>query len=144
MPLALRCREVDNVEPSAAMAAGFRANAAQAGITNARVIERDWLALDPLPGTLVLANHVAYMTRDIAPFIEKLERSGRRRILVTVNNPPPPSWQRVLFQLVHGEEEVVVPGHAELVNVLWELDILPDIRVLPFPSTGPVIPAPTP
>lgn len=143
LPLALRCREVVNVEPSAAMAAGFRANAAQAGITNARVIERDWLALDPLPGTLVLANHVAYLTRDIAPFIEKLDRSCRRRILVTVNNPPPPSWQRVLFRLVHGEEEVVVPGHAELVNVLWELDILPDIRVLPFPSTGPVIPAPT-
>src|SRR5271163_3016833 len=29
LPLALRCREVVNVEPSAAMAAGFRANAAQ-------------------------------------------------------------------------------------------------------------------
>jgi SAM-dependent methyltransferase len=143
LPLALRCREVVNVEPSVAMAAGFRANAAQAGITNARVIEGDWLATDPPVGTLVLVNHVAYLTRDIVPFIEKLERLGRRRILITVNNPPPPSWQRVLFQLVHGEEEVVVPGHAELVNVLWELAILPDIRVLPLPSTGPIIPAPT-
>src|SRR5208282_1344281 len=143
LPLALRCREVVNVEPSAAMAAGFRANAAQAGITNSRVIAGDWLAIEPPVGTLVLANHVAYLTRDIVRFIEKLERSGRRRILITVNSPPPPSWQRVLFQLAHGEEEVVVPGHAELVNVLWELDILPDIRVLPLPSTTPITPAPT-
>jgi len=143
LPLALRCHEVVNVEPSAAMAAGFRANAAQAGITNSRVIAGDWLAIDPPVGTLALANHVAYLTRDIVPFIEKLERSGRRRILITVNSPPPPSWQRVLFELVHGEEEVVVPGHAELVNVLWELDILPDIRVLPLPAASPLIPAPT-
>ena len=143
LPLALRCREVVNVEPSAAMTAGFRANAAQAGITNSRVIAGDWLAIDPPVGTLALANHVAYLTRDIVPFIEKLERAGRRRILITVNSPPPPSWQRVLFELVHGEEEVVVPGHAELVNVLWELDILPDIRVLPLPSTTPITPAPT-
>ena len=143
LPLALRCREVINVEPSAAMAAGFSANAAQAGISNARVIAGDWLVTDPPVGTLALANHVAYLTRDIVPFIEKLERAGRRRILITVNSPPPPSWQRVLFELVHGEEEVVVPGHAELVNVLWELDILPDIRVLPLPSAGPIIRVPT-
>jgi hypothetical protein len=143
LPFALRCREVVNVEPSAAMAAGFRTNAAQAGISNARLIEGDWLAVDPPVGTLVLANHVAYLTREIVPFIEKLERSGQRRILITVNSPPPPSWQRVLFQLVHGDTEMVVPGHVELVNVLWEVDILPDIRVLPLPSGAPITPAPT-
>jgi hypothetical protein len=49
----------------------------------------------------------------------------------------------VLFHLVHGEEEEVVPGHAELVNVLWELGILPDIRVLPLHTARPIVPAPT-
>jgi hypothetical protein len=37
----------------------------------------------------------------------------------------------------------VVPGHVELVNVLWELGILPDIRVLPLHTARPIIPAPT-
>jgi len=77
------------------------------------------------------------------PFIEKLEQVGRRRVLITVNSPPPPSWHRVLYHLVHGESEEVVPGHGELVNVLWELDILPDIRVLPLHTARPIIPAPT-
>jgi tRNA/tmRNA/rRNA uracil-C5-methylase (TrmA/RlmC/RlmD family) len=52
LPLALRCCEVVNVEPSGAMGAGFAFNAARAGIANARVIEGDWLAVDPPVGTV--------------------------------------------------------------------------------------------
>jgi SAM-dependent methyltransferase len=144
LPLALRCHEVINVEPSVAMGAGFTANATQAGITNTRVLVGDWLTVDAPVGTVALVNHVTYLTRDIVPFIEKLERVGRRRVLITVNSPPPPSWHRVLYHLVHGEPEEVVPGHAELVNVLWERGILPDVCVLPFslPSAS-IVPAPT-
>jgi len=143
LPLALRCREVINVEPSGAMGAGFTANATQAGITNVRVIVSDWLTSAPPVGTVALVNHVTYLTREIVPFTKKLEQVGRRRVLITVNSPPPPSWHRVLYHLVHGETEEVVPGHGELVNVLWELDILPDIRVLPLHTARPIIPAPT-
>jgi SAM-dependent methyltransferase len=143
LPLALRCREVVNVEPSGAMSAGFQANAAQAGIRNVRIIPADWLTAEPPVGTVALVNHVTYLTREIVPFIQKLEHAGRRRVLITVNSPPPPSWNRVLYGLVHGEPEEVVPGHVELVNVLWELGILPDVRVLPLPPPGPTIPAPT-
>jgi hypothetical protein len=75
------------------------------------------------------------MTREILPFIKKLEQAGRRRVLITVNSEPRPSIQRVLYQLVHGEAEEVVPGHVELINAIWELGILPDIRVLPVPFT---------
>lgn len=143
LPLALRCREVINVEPSIGMGAGFKSNAAQAGIANARVIQSDWAAVDQPVGTVALVNHVTYLTREIVPFIQKLERAGPRRVIVTVNSPPPPSWNRNLYHLVHGEKEEVVPGHVELVNVLWALGILPDIRVLPTPSVRPIVPAPT-
>jgi hypothetical protein len=143
LPLALRCREVINVEPSDAMGAGFLANAAQAGITNVRVIASDWLTSAPPVGTVALVNHVPYLTREIVPFLEKLAQVGQRLVLMTVNSPPPPSWHRVLYHLVHGETEEVVPGHVELVNVLWELGLLPDIRLLPLHTARPIIPAPT-
>ena len=78
LPLALRCREVINIEPSSAMATGFRANVAQAGIANARVIEGEWLEVDPPVGTVALVNHVTYLTREIVQFVDKLERAGRR------------------------------------------------------------------
>ena len=91
LPLALRCREVINVDPSAAMLAAFAANAKQAGIANCRAIQADWLAVDPPLGTFALVNHVAYLTREIVPFIEKLERAASRRVLITVGSPPPPT-----------------------------------------------------
>jgi hypothetical protein len=143
LPLALRCRGVVNVEPSPAMGAGFHANAALAGIDNTSVIESDWLATEPPKGTLALANHVAYHTRDIGPFVEKLEQAGRRRVVITVNDPAPPSWHRLPFEALHREPEEVEPGHVELANVLWEMGILPDIRVLPTPVTQPIVAAPT-
>ena len=140
LPLALRCREVINVEPSPTMAIGFRTNADGAGISNTRIIEGEWPDADAPAGSVALVNHVTYMTREIVPFIKKLEQAGRRRVLITVNSVPGPSIQRVLYQLVHGEAEEVVPGHVELINVIWELGILPDIRVLPQP-TVPFTPA---
>jgi hypothetical protein len=142
LPLALRCRELINVEPSPTMAMGFRRNAAGAEITNARLIEGEWPDVDAPAGSVALVNHVTYMTREIVPFIKKLEQAGRRRVLITVNSVPGPSFQRVLYQLVHGEAEEIVPGHVELINVIWELGILPDVRVLPQP-TVPLPPAPS-
>jgi len=130
LPLASRCRSITNVDPSANMGAAFLANAKAFGISNVSLITGDWLATDAPQGTVVLVNHVTYLTRDIVPFIEKLERAASRRVILTVNAPPPPSWNRVLFQFVHGEAEEVVPGHAELMNVLWEMGRLPDLMML--------------
>ncbi|MDP8922411.1 MAG: methyltransferase domain-containing protein [Chloroflexota bacterium] len=142
LPLALRCREVINVDPSAAMLAAFEANARRAGIANARAVRAGWPAADPPRGSVALVNHVTYLTRDIVPFVEALAASASRRVIVTVGNPPPPARNREVFRLVYGEESERVPGHVELVNVLWELGIQPDVRVLPDPTMLPV-PAPS-
>jgi len=104
LPLALRCREVINVEPSVAMGAGFNANVSQAGIGNARVIAGDWLSVDPPVGTVALVNHITYLTWDIVPFIRKLERAGPCTVLITVNCPPPSVVEpRPLPPLARGE-----------------------------------------
>ncbi len=143
LPLALRCRSVTNVDPSASMGAAFLANAKAAGIANADLVQGDWLAADAPQGTVALVNHVTYLTRDIVPFLAKVERAGPRRVILTVNAPPPPSWNRVLFQLVHGEAEEVVPGHAELMSVLWEMGRLPDLTVLGSPTVRVSAPLPS-
>ncbi|MDP8922967.1 MAG: methyltransferase domain-containing protein [Chloroflexota bacterium] len=142
LPLALRCRALINVDPSAAMLRGFEANARQAGISNVQVVHGDWLDVNPPRGSVALVNHVTYLTRDIVPFVEKLEAATTRRVLLTVNSPPPPSRHRVLFRLLYDEAEEVVPGHVELVNVLWEMGIEPDVRMLPDPLPVPP-PVPT-
>ena len=135
LPLALRCREVVNVDPSAAMIAAFEANARDAGIANARALQADWLDVDPPRGSLVFVKHVVYLTREIVPFIQKLEAVASRRVLITVNSPTPLEWHRGLFERIYGEVEESAPGHVELMNVLWEMGIEPDVTMLPLPAS---------
>ena len=134
LPLARRCREVVNVDPSEGMLAGFEANAARAGIQNVRAVRSDWPMADPPRGTVALVNHVTYLTREIVPFLAALNSVASRRVLLTVNDPPPPSRHHALYRLLHDEPEAMVPGHVELVAVLREMGVEPEVRHLPDPT----------
>lgn len=136
LPLALRCREAIVVDVSQNMEEAFRVCAATAGISNTRFVRSDWLAAEALQGDLALAANVTYFVRDIVPFIRKMEAAARRRVLLTVRSVPGPNLRATLFRLVYGEEQLPAPGYRELLLVLWEMGILPDVRVLPGPYLG--------
>jgi 2-polyprenyl-3-methyl-5-hydroxy-6-metoxy-1,4-benzoquinol methylase len=136
LPLALRCREVVNVDPSPGMSREFTESAAEAGISNARLVQSDWLTAPDISGDVVLAANVTYFVREIVPFIEKLQTAARRLVILAIGSPPPPMQNTALFQLLHGEALEMVPGQPELLPVLWELGIVPDVRLLPEPFTG--------
>ncbi len=134
LPLALRCREVVTVEPSAGMAAEYEASRLEAGIDNARLVPAGWMDDHGIEGDVVLTCDVTYFVRDIVPFIEKLQASARRRVMITVWSEPPPNRGADLFRRVYGEPLAPMPGHRELLPVLWDLGILSDLRVLPDPT----------
>ncbi len=134
LPLASRCREVVNVEPSRAMGREFRESAAEVGITNARIVQAPWMEAE-VEGDLAVIANVTYFVADIVPFIEKLNREIRRRVIVCVWSTPPPMRNALLFEAAHGEPQARCPGHRELLDVLWDMGLLPDVRVLPGPFT---------
>ena len=129
LPLALRCREVINVDPSAGMQAEFRECAADAAIENARFIMADWLEAEKVQGDIVITANVTYFVRDIVGFVSKLEEASHRRVVMNVWSVPPPNQRAPLFRLVYGEDQVDAPGHQQLLPVLWEMGILPDVHV---------------
>ncbi len=133
LPLALRCKEVVNVDPSPGMDAEFKSVVAEAGIGNARMITSDWLAAEGVQGDVVLAANVTYFVREIVPFVRKLQAAARRLVMIPIASPPPPMQNAKLYELVHGEPQEMVPGQPELLPVLWELGITPDVRLLPEP-----------
>lgn len=137
LPLALHCRQVINVEPSPGMRAEFEALVAEAGITNARLVSADWLAAEGIQGDVAITTSVTYFVRDIVPFIEKLEAAARLRVMITLWSVPNPNQNVKLFRLVYGEEQEALPGHRELLPVLWEMGILPDVRLLPNVAVVP-------
>jgi SAM-dependent methyltransferase len=140
LPLAARCREIVNVEPSTGMCAEFRESAAEAGITNARTVQAAWPA-GGLQGDVALVFNVTYFIREIVPFIESLVAATRRRVIIGAWSVPPPDNAARLFEAAFGEPQERVPGHRELLPVLWEMRILPDVHVLPspFPLRQPVL-----
>lgn len=131
LPLALRCREIINVDPSPGMRAEFEGCVGEAGITNARFVTSDWLAAEGIEGDVVFAANVTYFVRDVVRFVEKMVEAARRRVMITVWSIPPASQDAALFRAVYGEEQERAPSYRELLPVLWEMDILPDVRVLP-------------
>jgi hypothetical protein len=133
LPMALRCREVINVDRSPGMGAEFTASAAEAGIGNARLIQADWLDVRGVEGDVVFTADVTYFVRDIVRFVRKMEAAARRRVIITIWSVPPPHRDGRIFRLVYGEDQARVAGHADLLAALWEMSILPDVRVLSEP-----------
>lgn len=134
LPLTGRCREVINVEPSAAMGAGFEALAREAGIPNARWLQADWLSAS-VAGDVSLVSNVVSFVRDIVPFLEKLVAASRRRVLIAGSTNPWLDEAGDIFRAVYGTAAEAFPEYRELLPVLWELGIVPDVRVL-----GPTAP----
>ena len=133
LPLALRCREAIVVDPSPAMGAEFDDSRRRAGIANARRIQDDWMDVDDVNGDVVFTADVTYFVRDIGPFVEKLEASARRRVMITLWSVAPPNSEAALFELFYGEEMAPVPGFRELMAVLWEMGRMPELLVMPEP-----------
>lgn len=146
LPMALRCREVINVDPSPGMGQEFQESASEAGIGNARFVEYDWLSPNGAPsgvaGDVVHAANVTYFVRDIGRFVRNLEAAARRRVIITVWSVPNPMHNATLFKMVYGEAQSVVPGYVHLLPALWEMDILPDVRFLPQVTTFDGVPQP--
>jgi hypothetical protein len=134
LPLSLRCREVLTIEPSAGMAAEYAGSKEAAGIVNAHIVPSGWMEAAGIEGDVVLTCDVTYFVRDIVQFVQKMHEAGRRRVIVQVWSEPPPNRGAKLFRRVYGEPLAPVPGHRELLPVLWDMGILPDVCVLPDPT----------
>ena len=130
LALAARVGSVELVEPSEGMRDQFLAARDEAGITNAEATG-DWWMESPASGDVVTLSDVTYFVRDIAPFIAKSHNSAARRVMITIWRPTPGDLHSGLRQVLYGESPPRLPGLPELAAVLWELELLPDIRPLP-------------
>lgn len=130
LPLALRCRHVTVVEPSASMIEELRNVAKEAGIENLTVVERNWEDVDVRPVDVVLCAHVVYGVAEIVPFVGKLNAGAKGRALLLVYMDAPQSQLSPFWKPAHGEERIDLPALPELLEVLWEMAIYPDVEML--------------
>jgi SAM-dependent methyltransferase len=131
LPLALHCRHVTNVEPSPSMVSVFESSAAEAEITNVSVVQEQWEDAEVEPADLVLCANVLYGVGDIEPFVRKLTDGARGRVAAVVQMVAPMSVMSPLWEPVHGEARIDLPGLPELLPVLWEMGFYPDVQMVP-------------
>lgn len=129
LPLALHCQHVTVVEPSPGMGESLRQLAAEAGIDNVTLVAQRWEDAAVEPADVVLCAHVVYMIEDIAPFIMKLAAHAREKVLMPTYMQPPMARYAPFWRWVHGEDKHELPGAMELMQVLWAMDIYPDLEM---------------
>lgn len=130
LPLALRAHSLVNVEPSAGMREQFDICVAEHGIENARAVAAAWPPDESVEADLVVSADVTYFVAKIEPFLLALDRAARRRVALLTWTVPPPNVNAALFRLAFGVEEAPAPSFRELLPILWENGIIPDVRVV--------------
>ena len=138
LAMAHHCQQVINVEPSSGMGAKFELSKSEAGLTNARWIQADWTNSDGIGGDVVFTRNVTFFIEDIQKFINRLRQSAGRRVIICNSSTPPPNQYSPLVQLVYGETHALVPGYRELLPVLWDIGILPEV-LIPSDSSEPLL-----
>ena len=139
LPLALRCRHVTVVEPSPSMVGQLEEGARDAEISNVSAVRAGWEETEVEAADLVLCANVVYGIKEIVPFLSKLNAHAHDRVVSVAWMDAPPSIFSPLWRAVHQEERIELPALPELLPVLWEMGIFPNIEML---ETGPPRAAP--
>ena len=129
LPLALRASHVTVAEPSESMIEQLKEEAQQSEITNVTVVQSLWEDAKVEPADFVICAHVLYGVADAEPFIRKLVEHAKEQVMILCFMQAPISRMSAFWLPVHGEERIDMPGLSELIPLLWEMDIYPNIEM---------------
>jgi SAM-dependent methyltransferase len=141
LPLAPPADEVVAVDSSAEMLDAFAAAARERGVAHRTVLGR-WpdVAADVGPADVAVCSHVAYNVPDIGPFLEALSAHARRRVVLELTAHHPLSPLNGLWRRFHGIERPTRPTADDLVAVLAEQGVRPDVVRWARPGRGRLTP----
>ena len=136
LPISMHCKQVVAVEPSASMGSILEEEAGRMRRDNVVLVASTWEEAEVEPADIVLCVQVLYTVRDVVSFISKLEAHAREKVLVVLYENPPHTQANPLWPGVHGQTRLKLPSLRELVQVLWEMGIYPDMEMLPTQEPG--------
>jgi 2-polyprenyl-3-methyl-5-hydroxy-6-metoxy-1,4-benzoquinol methylase len=130
LPLALACNHVTVIEPDPGMVRALREQMARHRIANITVVEDTWQAARVEPADVVLCAHVIYDVVAIQDFVRWLTVHARERVLLVATMPWRMSMLSAFWPRIHGEERITLPSVPELLPLLWELGVFPNLEML--------------
>lgn len=131
LPLATRAKHVTVVEPSEEAVGMLQERAAEAGLSNITVLSERWEDADVEAADLVLCSLVLHHVPEGATFITKMQERAAARVAIIEMMEAPSALEVPFYERIFGAVPTAMPGVPELLNLLWAMDIHPDITMLP-------------
>ena len=88
------------------------------------------LGADVAPGDVSLCSHVVYGVSDIVPFVRKMCDRTVGRVLILLYTESPMAQLSAFWRAAHREERIELPAMPELLPVLWEMGVYPDVEMM--------------
>ena len=139
LPLATRAKRVTVVDQSEDSLELLNTRAEEAGITNITVINEPWEDVQAQQADMVLCSLVLHHVSEVVPFVSKLQDHANDRVVMLEMVETPGAVDRPFFERVYGSTPSNLPGLAKVMEVLWTMDIYPDLEMI---APEPVILAP--
>ncbi len=130
LPLATRAKRVTVVERSSDSVELLNSRAAEAGITNITVINEPWEDAKAPVADMVLCSLVLHHVQEAEPFIGKLQQYTTDRVVVLEMGETPGAMDRPFYERVYGFAPTPLPGLARVMELLWAMDIYPDVEMI--------------
>ena len=130
LSLATRAKRVTVIDPSAESLDLLKSRAAEFGFANVAAVNERWEDAEVPPADAVVCSLVLHHVMEIAPFVKKLEESAKHRVAVLEMVETPGAVAAPFYKRVRGKAPTPLPGVPKLLNLLWSLDIFPDVKML--------------
>ena len=130
LPLATRAKGVTVIDPSAESLDLLMSRAAEFGFTNVTAVQERWEDAEVPPADIALSSLALHHVVEAAPFVRKLEERARERVVILEMVETPGSLTVPFYKRVYGAAPTPLPGVPKLLNLLWEMDIFPDVTML--------------
>ena len=130
LPLSLSREAVTVVDSSKSMLAELQDSCEEAKIENVSSVFGLWedAVIDIHEGAL--CSHVTYGIENIGKFLENVNQYASKRVVFIAFMKSPQAHLESLWREVHEEERVHLPGVPELMDVLWQLGIAPELNII--------------
>ena len=119
------------VEPSPAMRAELERMLVEERRSNVAVVPEAWPAAAARRADVVFCAHVVYSIDDLPPFLEALDAAAERLCVVVCGLQPPNAVLAPVWEAVHGEPRLPLPGALEIFNLLHQLGLPAGLEILP-------------
>ena len=140
LPLANAGHRLTVIEPSAAMCLSLQDLTESLGSIDLSVVQDSWEDAKVEPADVVLCSHVLGSTPDAARFIGKLADHARSKIILVESMTWPLAVFSEFWAEYYGEKRTDLPGIPEIMALLWEMGITPDLEMLE-PSQNRAVPS---